>query len=130
MVTIIYTIIFMLLVDSMYLSTIGNYLFKDMVQTIQHKPLALNVWGVLGSYTSLMILLYVFIFENSPKNKNKLLFKAFLLGFFVYGVFDFTNLALFTDYNIWHGLVDMIWGGTLFVIVTWFWFWIRTFYLS
>jgi len=123
MVTIIYTIIFMLLVDSLYLSTIGKYLFKDMVQTIQHKPLTLNVWGVLGSYTSLMILLYVFIFENS--SKNNLLFKAFLLGFFVYGVFDFTNLALFTDYNILHGLVDMIWGGTLFVIVTWFWFWIQ-----
>lgn len=129
MTTIIYTIIFMILVDSIYLSTIGKTLFQDMIQTIQHQSLSLNIYGIIGSYTCLIVLLYVFIFKTVTSkgintNKNKLLWKAFLLGFCVYGVFDFTNLALFKNYNIWYGLIDMIWGGTLFVIVSWFYLWI------
>jgi len=44
---------------------------------------------------------------------------AFLLGFCIYGVFDFTNVAIFKKYKYVPSVVDMFWGGILFYITTW-----------
>ena len=42
-----------------------------------------------------------------PKN----LTQGFLLGLCMYGVYDFTVLALFKDYTLQMALVDTLWGG-------------------
>ena len=44
---------------------------------------------------------------------------AFILGLCIYGVFDFTNYAIFKNYNMFIGALDMLWGGILYYVVTW-----------
>jgi len=111
---IIVSAVLMLVLDWLYLSNIGTPLFSKMVNNIQSSELKLNVGGAVGAYILMIIVLYKFILyeRRSPMD-------AFLLGVCIYGVFDFTNYAIFKDYKmIPAGLVDMIWGGILFYSVT------------
>jgi len=103
----------MLALDSIYLSSIGGSLFSKMVRNIQKEDMKIDMYGVIGSYILLVLVLYKFIImeRRSPSD-------AFILGLCVYGVFDFTNLAIFKNYKWIPAIVDTLWGGILFYIVT------------
>ena len=103
----------MLTLDSIYLSSIGGFLFKPMINNIQKENLKLNIYGAIACYILLILVLYKFIIidRKSPND-------AFILGFCVYGIFDSTNYALFNNYKIFPAVIDSLWGGCLFYIVT------------
>lgn len=103
----------MLALDSVYLSNIGGPLFAKMVKGIQKDEMKINMFGAIGSYLLLILVLYKFIIveRKSPSD-------AFLLGFCIYGIFDLTNIAIFKNYKLLPALLDTIWGGILFYIVT------------
>ncbi len=103
----------MLALDSVYLSNIGGPLFAKMVKGIQKDDMKINMFGAIGSYLLLILVLYKFIIveRKSPSD-------AFLLGFCIYGIFDLTNIAIFKNYKLLPALLDTIWGGILFYIVT------------
>tara|TARA_B110000285_G_scaffold75180_1_gene86579 strand:+ start:8056 stop:8427 length:372 start_codon:yes stop_codon:yes gene_type:complete len=104
----------MLALDSIYLSNIGGPLFAKMVNGIQKEDMKLNIFGAIGSYILLILVLYKFIIlERKP------LSDAFLLGFCIYGIFDLTNIAIFKNYQIIPAILDTVWGGVLFYTVTW-----------
>lgn len=103
----------MLALDSVYLSTLGSSLFHPMIKNIQGEKMKLNIHGAIIVYILLILVLYKFIIM-----KKASLTEAFILGFCIYGVFDFTNMALFSKYEWLPAIVDMIWGGVLFYTVT------------
>lgn len=105
-------LVLILIVDYIYLSTFSNS-FVKMVEQIQDSPLSLNFIGAGVSYLLIGYSLYYFILL--PK---KSVSDAFVLGLLIYGVFDFTNLALFKKYDWKVGLMDTLWGGILFSIIT------------
>lgn len=79
---------------------------------IQKTPLKLNYIYAIISY---LILAYgiLYYIENV---REKTVVKAFILGFIIYAVFDFTNLALFKDYPLGLAIIDMVWGGILYAL--------------
>lgn len=103
----------MLIIDGLYLSFIGGMMFIPMVDKIQKEKFKLNIYGAIVAYVLLIFVLYKFIImeRKSPQD-------AFILGFCIYGVFDGTNYALFNNYKIFPAVMDTLWGGTLFYIVT------------
>ena len=103
----------MLALDSIYLSTLGSSLFHPMIKNIQGEKMKLNVHGAIIVYILLILVFYKFIIV-----KNESPSQAFLLGFCIYGIYDFTNMALFSKYEWLPAIVDMVWGGVLFYIVT------------
>ena len=104
----------MLFIDSVYLSNIGGPMFGKMVKNIQKDDMQLNVYGAIGAYILMILAVYKFIImERKPPSD------AFILGLCIYGVFDFTNYAIFKKYNMLTGLLDMFWGGILYYVVTW-----------
>lgn len=105
-------IILLLLIDLIYLSLFGKE-FKNLVSKIQKKPFTVNILGAIGSYLFIAAALYYFVIKD-----KRPIFDAFLLGIFLYGVFDFTNLAIFKDYNWKIGLIDTLWGGILLSLTT------------
>ena len=104
----------MLSLDAVYLSNIGGPLFDPMIKNIQGEKMTLNPYGAIVVYILMLFVLYKFIImeRKSPND-------AFLLGFCIYGVFDFTNVAIFKKYKYVPSFVDMFWGGILFYITTW-----------
>lgn len=110
---IIILLVTVLVLDSIYLSLIGGPLFDPMIKKIQSNKMKVNLYGASVVYILMIVVLYYFIIKEK-KTPNE----AFILGFCIYGIFDFTNYALFNDYELLPSVVDMIWGGILFYLTT------------
>tara|TARA_Y100000389_G_scaffold180359_1_gene195104 strand:- start:299 stop:673 length:375 start_codon:yes stop_codon:yes gene_type:complete len=104
--------IIFILVDAGFLYLMSNN-FQTMIKKIQGSPLSMKIFPTIACYLFLISSLYYFIIY-----KKNSLFDAFLLGFFIYGVYETTNIAIFKDWNIYVGLIDLTWGGFLFLITT------------
>ena len=61
------------------------------------------------------MLVLFFYFGNNLTVKE-----MFVFGVCIYGVFDFTNLAIFRRYKLDLAISDMIWGGILFAATKYF----------
>ena len=109
---ILLTAVFLLALDFIYLNAMSNY-FKNQVKIVQKTPIKINYLGVILCYILLIIGLYYFIIK-----RNKSVFDAFLLGFFVYGVYETTTLGLFTNWSFSTVVLDTLWGASLFAITT------------
>ena len=111
--TYIVSAILLIVIDGIYLYHIKNY-FKRQIEDIQHTPLNINILSTIGVYVLLVIGLNYFIIQP-----NKGVQDAFLLGIVIYGVYEFTNSALFTKWKFLTVLMDTFWGGCLLAITTW-----------
>ena len=105
--------ILLVLIDSVYLSMIGKPLFEKTVAAIQGSKLVVNFPPAIFTYILMAIILNYFIISAS-----KPAFDAFILGFCVYGIFDFTNLAIFKNYTLKTAIMDTLWGAILFYVTT------------
>ena len=105
--------VLLVLVDSVYLYFIGKPVFDKTVAAIQNSALVVNIAPAIFTYILMAILLNYFIISV-----NKSPFDAFILGFCAYGIFDFTNMAIFKKYNLRTAITDTLWGAILFFTVT------------
>ena len=108
---IIFAIVFTL-IDMIYLS-LSSKLFNKQISLIQKSNITLNYSATVLCYLFLTCGIYYFIII-----KKQTILDAFLLGIFVYGVYEFTNKAIF---NKWHWqtvILDTLWGGILFASST------------
>lgn len=104
-------VIFIVL-DSIYLNIIKKY-FNIQIKVIQGFDIQINIIATIITYIFLIFGLNYFIIREKKSVKN-----AALLGFVIYGVYEFTNLALFKKWFLLTALVDTIWGALLFGITT------------
>jgi uncharacterized membrane protein len=104
--------IIMLLIDFIYLTIFSNH-FNNQVKLIQGTKIQMNYLGAIICYLCLFIAWSYFIIK-----KNGSYSEAFLLGALIYGVFETTNKAIFTNWNWDSVIIDTIWGGTLFLLLT------------
>ena len=103
--------IILLFIDIIYLTFLGGKPFMNMVSKIQQNEAKLNKLSAVVTYVMMIILMHQFVIDEDFTNQ-----KVFLLGFLTYGIFDFTNMALFSKYDIFIAIQDTIWGGILFMI--------------
>ena len=87
--------------------------YENMIQKIQGSPLKMKLIPTIACYIILVSSLYYFIIH-----KKASYYDAFLLGFFIYGVYSTTNMAIFKDWSLKVCLIDLSWGGFLFLITT------------
>ena len=105
--------IVMLILDFINLYLRNNY-YSKFFYNIQKSNLKINYFGALFAYVSMILLLNMFIL-----NENKISYiKSFLLGIFVYMVYDGTNLATLKNWTLYFFITDIIWGGLLFLLTT------------
>lgn len=112
--------IVMLVVDYVYLTTLASKLFGKQVKDIQGSPLKVNMLGAGITYLIMLISIMTLSVPNVRKEKlmQDSLYYGGLLGLAMYGVFDFTNLAIFKDYKMSNAIIDTLWGIVLITLVT------------
>jgi len=93
------------LVDIFWLATGGIY-GRKMIELIQGQPIQLRFVSAIIVY---LFLAYMLL---QTKSANE----AFLYGVSIYGVYDFTNHAVFQQYDWKFAIADTLWGGVLFVL--------------
>ena len=99
-------------IDSVYLNLIKNY-FSNQIKNVQGSPMKINFLATLLCYVFLIFGINYFIITP-----NRSVQDAFLLGLVIYGVFETTNMALFTKWAWLTVLMDTLWGGVLFALTT------------
>ena len=104
-------VIFVLL-DSIYLHLVKNY-FNKQIKLVQGSPIQLNFLAAIITYLILIIGLNYFIIS-----KNKSVLDAMILGFVIYGVYEFTTLSIIKNWQILTTIIDTIWGTVLFGLTT------------
>jgi uncharacterized membrane protein len=87
--------------------------FDNQVKSIQGSIIKMNLVPAVLCYISLVFGVYYFIIKE-----RKSLFDAFLLGFVIYTVYEFTNWALFKDWKPLTVVIDSLWGAILFTLTT------------
>lgn len=101
-----------ILIDSVYLYVFSNS-WKNAVLQIQHSPLELNLLFTILSYAVLCIGLFIFVWLPHSYDLTTLQRHAVVWGLCMYGLFNFTNAAIFKAYPIPVLIQDTVWGGFL-----------------
>ena len=106
------------ILDYIYLKSSSNIFYK-LISSIQTSPLKLRIYPTIMVYILIFLMWIVFIYNQKDKFTFKEnIFRGFLLGLFTYGIYDFTNHAIFKDWSMDIVLMDTIWGGILYSITT------------
>ena len=116
-ITIIVSAVVLVGVDFFYLSSTSKF-FNNIVKNIQGKEIQFKMLGAVICYVFLVLGLNYFVLLDKKLGKKEKIFKAFMLGLIVYGVFESTNLAIFTNWTLDALLLDTLWGSILFSITT------------
>jgi uncharacterized membrane protein len=80
----------------------------------------MNIKTTILCYILLIFGLYYFIIKE-----NKSVTDAFLLGIFVYGVYELTTISLLSEWELKTVIIDTLWGGILFATTTYLTYIIR-----
>ncbi len=99
-------------IDFAYLTAIKGH-FARQIAAVQGSPMVVNAFAVIATYVFLIFGLNYFILRP-----GRSAWDAFLLGLVVYGVYDFTNLALLSKWQLFTAVTDTLWGGVLFYLTT------------
>lgn len=120
-------IILLMVLDIIWLSLNSKY-YSNMIKTIQNKELKINMIYALFTYILMIasIILINIPFIKSKINKSdskkdiikKSLLYSGLLGLFIYGIYNGTNLATLENYDIYVALKDTLWGFVIYTIIT------------
>ena len=103
-------LIILLLIDAIWLNLIKDT-YINQIKVIQEKEVNINYMSGAIVYILLAFGLYYFTKdEDDIKEKVK---KGALLGLVSYGVYDFTNGALFSEWDMKLALADTVWGTIL-----------------
>ena len=112
LITILLILFIMVALDSVYLF-LTKSLFGEMVAKIQRTAIQFRLEGAVVVYLLLAIGLYYFIVKPGLSA-----WEAALLGLVIYGTFDFTNYAMFKNYDLKIAIMDTVWGSLLFALTT------------
>ena len=104
-------IIFVVL-DGIYLNLIKSS-YNRQIKNVQGSDIKVNMIAAGITYVILIFGINYFIIL-----KKRSVSDAALLGFVIYGTYDFTNLALLSNWSILLSIVDTMWGAVLFGLTT------------
>jgi uncharacterized membrane protein len=112
---------FVLILDAIWLTSMKSS-YNAMVQRVQHAPLTVKYIHAVASYICVVLGVVFFAVPLARASGYPKFLAAVLygggLGLVVYGVWNFTNLAVFKDYDLVMGMTDLTWGIVLFTLVT------------
>lgn len=94
-----------LLIDLFWLGT-GGIFGRKMIERIQGSPIEFRYLSAIAVY---ILLAYMLLETKTYK-------QAFMYGICIYGVYEFTNLAVFTNYDLKFAIADTLWGGILLMV--------------
>jgi uncharacterized membrane protein len=106
------TAIVLISLDFVYLNVMKGY-FSNQVKLVQGSPLKVNLLGAAICYIFLIVGINYFIIKP-----RKSVSDAFLFGIVIYGVYETTNYALFSNWSLISVIIDTLWGGLLFASTT------------
>lgn len=107
--------------ESLYFGVVGKHVWRSQLAEINGSAGSTSIARMAGSGAAVYILLLaaimVFVVWNASTPTMAMVWGA-LLGAAVYGVFNFTNFALFPGYRGTTVAIDTLWGILLCSVIS------------
>jgi len=110
--------IILLLSDFTWLGLYMNKKYVTLVRTIQGENMKTNPVFAVLAYLLMIVGLNVFVLPNIRKGyelEDSLKY-GMTFGIVLYGVFDFTNGAVFSKWDKKLAVIDVLWGGFVYFL--------------
>jgi len=112
--------------------TLNLSTYSSAIQKVQKSPMNLrnlrSEYAFIAYIIIVFSVLYVaipFTTQNMKKGDDDIatkLLKSFMyggaVGFSIYGIYNFTSLAIYKDMDSSIGIIDTLWGTTLYTLTT------------
>jgi uncharacterized membrane protein len=111
---------FVITLDFIWIKLVMHGQYTKLISDIQQTSMMVRFIPTILSYLTIILPIVLFVIPKiSPKTRvtDSLLFGG-LMGFFMYGMFSFTNYALIDKWSLKVVLLDTIWGAFLYAIVS------------
>lgn len=108
-------IFFLLVIDAIWLGGIARNFYQQAIQKTIGTSGSFRIYSAAIVYLLLVAGIYLFVLPKISKQnalKDSLLWGG-IYGLITYGIFDFTNHAIFPGWGLKVSIVDMIWGGII-----------------
>lgn len=107
-----------LIIDAVWLGIISKNLYKKELGHLMSKKPNFIAAGLF--YLLFLVGLVYFVINPSIINNDlpKLFISSGLFGLITYSTYDLTNLATLKDWSLKITIIDLIWGTTLSILVS------------
>lgn len=100
-------VMIILVLDLVWITQVMGPKYQVMIRNIQGSTMQVNYLWAAMAYLS-MIIGYHYLVRSS--------WTAVVLGLTIYAVYDFTAAAVLKNWNMPLALLDILWGGVLFLV--------------
>ena len=111
-----FILIIFLILDFIMLGFVNKSLYKDNFYKINNGNYKFGynkIFYGLITYLLMTIALYYFVIKD-----KRSIYTSMLLGLVIYGIYNGTNLVTINSYKLNVGIIDTLWGITLFSFCT------------
>lgn len=116
---IILVIFSVLLIDFIWIYFVMKKEYSDLVQTVEGQPMKVKIVPAIFAYVFIILSILVFSLP-SIRSEHKIadsFYYGGLLGFYIYGMFAMTNLAVLSKWSVRTAILDTVWGFVLYSLV-------------
>ncbi len=113
-------LLFIIVLDLLWVGFLANSFYKNEVRPIlklDGESISPRWYAVVPVYMLLALGFALFVVPHASSTVQAAGLGA-LLGLVIYGVYDFTNLALLASWTLRITLVDVAWGAVLGALVS------------
>lgn len=104
------------IIDILWIKYYMGNKYKIMVNNIQNSEIKLNFVPAILAYITLCFTINYFALPYVKENNIKLLSHSFVLGIVCYAIYDFTCGSIFKKWDNKLMVIDILWGGILFLL--------------
>ena len=121
---ILLTILLIVAIDFVWIGIINQKLYQSAIESVQKTKFAVRYFPGLIVYIAIALIvnLWIIPFVKQNKDKKNIFYRpfvnGFLLGSLIYSIFDFTNMAIFSNWSYSVSILDSLWGGVLTGTIT------------
>lgn len=95
--------------------TLNKQSYARATFVVQKTKMVLDMRFAVLAYTIMAVGLYLILTDiEHHKTRTTKLTRAFLWGIVIYGVYNATNAAVFSNYDLTVAIKDTLWGGVVY----------------
>lgn len=105
--------------DGIWLN-LNSRTYATQYSGVQGSPMIINTLGAALSYATIFASVVFIVIPQLKQSAGTLADCARIggiLGLCIYGIYNFTNMATFTNYKVSTAIMDTLWGGALYTMV-------------
>ena len=101
--------------------TMHKTMYGDLITSVQKTKPEYYIPGAIACYVCIYALLVLYVLPGFKRDIQDgfwtAICRVWLFGALVYGIYDFTSLAIYKAFTWEAAIIDALWGGTLFALV-------------